>query len=278
MGSTLAHYAARGVKVYYICATGGEAGTVDPEQLKGYASIAEKRRAEMAAAAKVLGLADVIYLGYRDSGMPGSPDNKHPDSLAMASIPDAAGRIVKVFRNLKPDVVITHDAGGGYGHPDHVATHKATVLAVQSAGDPGKYPEAGAPCQLSRLYFGVRTQRFFKMMVKIMPLFGQDPRHFGRNRDIDLTRIVGTQYPIHATVRLTKQDFETRNRAAACHASQGGGGRASGLFRMLMFMERLRGGRRDYFMRAYPPPTGSRQEKDLFEGVRVLEEMPGPGS
>jgi LmbE family N-acetylglucosaminyl deacetylase len=111
MGSTLAQYIIAGVKVYYVCSTHGEAGTVDPEFMKGFASIADVRRAEMKCAAQALGLADVIYLGYRDSGMQGSEDNKNPASLAMAPLDAVAGLMVKIIRELKPDVVITHDAG-----------------------------------------------------------------------------------------------------------------------------------------------------------------------
>ena len=125
IGSTLAKYAVAGFKVFYVCSTRGEVGTVDPEYMQGYATIAELRSAEMKCAAQVLGLTDVFYLGYRDSGMMGSADNKHPQSLAMASLDEVAGRMVKFIRDIQPDVVITHDSGGAYGHPDHIATHKA---------------------------------------------------------------------------------------------------------------------------------------------------------
>ena len=154
MGATLAQYAASGVKVYYVCSTRGEAGTVDPEYLQGYQTIADLRTAEMACAAKVLGLAGVIYLGYRDSGMTGSPDNQNPDSLFKAPVEQVAGLMVKIIRELKPDVIITHDAGGGYGHPDHIATHDAVVKAFYAASDPAQFPKAGPPFQPAKLYFG----------------------------------------------------------------------------------------------------------------------------
>src|SRR4030042_6757296 len=116
--------------------------------------------------------------------MRGSEDNKHPEALAMAPLEEVAGRMVKIIRELKPDVVITHDAGGGYGHPDHIATHNATVKAFYAAGDPECYPEAGPVFQPSKLYFGVRRLRLMKIMVRLMPIFGQDPHHFGRNKAI----------------------------------------------------------------------------------------------
>jgi N-acetyl-1-D-myo-inositol-2-amino-2-deoxy-alpha-D-glucopyranoside deacetylase len=270
MGSTLAQYASFGIKVYYVCSTRGEMGTVDPEYMKGYATIAELRTAEMKCASQVLGLADVFYLGYRDSGMSDSPDNKHPQALAMASLEEVAGRMVKIIRKIKPDVAITHDAGGSYGHPDHIATHKAAVMAFKAAGDITLYPEAGPVFQPSKLYFGIRPRGSMKWMIKLMPLFGQDPHHLGRNKDIDATKMMDVEYPVHAAINLSKQAIETRNKAAACHASQGGGQPPrlfQGPFWIFRIMEKF-SPKRDYFMRAYPSPNHHR-ETDLFEGLKI---------
>ncbi len=267
IGSTLAQYAASGVKAYYVCSTGGEIGTVDPKHLTNHDTIEQLRVDELKCAAEVLGLAGVYYLGYRDSGMPGSEDNKHPDSMAMAPVEEAAGRAVKIIREVQPNVVITHDAGGGYGHPDHIATHNAVVKAFYAAGDPAQYPEAGPLFQPDKLYFGVRSRRLMRIMVKLMPLFGQDPHHFGRNRDVDLTKTTSVDYPIHTVIRLSKRAIEIRSRALACHASQTSDGRRRpGLFRMMELIDKIRGPR-DSFMREYPPPLNGRREKDLFEGV-----------
>jgi LmbE family N-acetylglucosaminyl deacetylase len=264
-GSTLAQYASAGASVYYVCSTGGEAGTVAPVFLKRYASIAELRGAEMECAARALGLAEVIYLGYRDSGMRGTESNKHPGAMAVAPLEEVTGRVVRILRRIRPDVVITHDAGGGYGHPDHVATHNATVRAFSAAGNPELYPDAGPAFQPRKLYFAVRPRGIMKLMIRLMPLFGQNPRRFGRNKDIDLTRMIGVDYPVHAVIRLSKPAVAMRNKAAACHASQGGGRPPQGPFRVLRMIERVRGPR-DYFMRASPPHR-RRKEKDLFEGL-----------
>ena len=266
MGSTLAQYVNAGVRVYYVCATRGEAGTVEPEFMQGFASIADLRTNEMKCAAQILGLAGVIYLGYRDSGMSGSPDNINPEALAMAPVDEVAALMVRIIRELKPDVVITHDAGGGYGHPDHIAVHNATLKAFYAAGDLQQYPTAGEAFQPLKLYFGVRPHGFMKIMVKIMPLFGLNPHQFGRNKDIDLTRMINVNYPVNAEIRLKQQSVEIRDKAAACHASQGGGRFRPGPFILLRMVENLRG-QRDYFTRDYPPPTNKRREKDLFEGI-----------
>jgi len=263
-GATLAHYALAGVQVYVVCATRGEAGTVEPDFMKNCSTVAEVRNAEMKCAAKALGLADIIYLGYRDSGMSGSPDNKHTEALMLAPVEEVAGKIVNVIRKIKPEVIITHDAGGGYGHPDHIAVHKAVVLAFDAAANPLKYPESGPVFQPSKLYFTVRPRKFMKLLVKLMPVFGQDPRRFGRNKDIDLTKMMSEQYPVNAAIRLSKQALMIRNMASACHASQGGAGPRPALFRISGLLEKI-AGQTDYFMRYIPPPGKRGVEHDLFE-------------
>ncbi len=269
MGSTLAQYAAEGVKAYYVCSTHGEMGTVDPELLKGYTSIADKRTEELKCAAEVLGLEGVIHLNYRDSGMRGDPSNKHPDCLAMAPIEDVTEKMVRVIREIKPDVVVTHSAGGGgYDHPDHCATHNAAVAAFYAASDVKQYPEAGPAFQPAKLYFPVRPRGMTRLTILLMRLYGQDPRRAGRNKDIDFTRRANVELPIHAVVRLKKQSILIRNKAAACHSSQGGGMPRRGPYRIVRIIERIRGrADRDFFMREYPSPTKKR-EKDLFESIR----------
>jgi N-acetyl-1-D-myo-inositol-2-amino-2-deoxy-alpha-D-glucopyranoside deacetylase len=265
MGGTLAQYAMAGVKVYYLCGTRGEVGEADPDFLKGYSSVGDMRWEELKCAAQILGLADVIHLGYRDSGMPGSPDNKHPQALAAARAEEVAGRIVKIMRDIQPQVVITFDPIGGYNHPDHIAMHRAAVMAFEAASDPQKYPQAGSAYQPEKLYYSVFPRGALKILVKIMPLLGKNPHKFGKNKDIDLTALATVSYPVHAVIKLSKEAAEKRNKARECHASQlGGGGPPGGLLMLLMnhFM-----GQRDLFMRAFPAPTG-RKEKDLFQGVK----------
>jgi N-acetyl-1-D-myo-inositol-2-amino-2-deoxy-alpha-D-glucopyranoside deacetylase len=266
VGGTLAQYAASGHKVYYACGTRGEVGDVSPEKLKGYDSIADLRTHELECAAKALGLTDVIYLGYRDSGMAGTSDNKHPNALAAAPTEQVARKIVEIFRRLKPDVVLTSDPNGGYGHPDHIAIHKATMMAFDMSGDPQKYPEAGLSFQPQKLYYHVFPRRFFKFMIKVWQLLGRDVHHMGRNKDIDFTAFMEPDFPVHCAVHLKKKSVRTRNQAAACHASQlsGGGGRRSGIFGLINKIF----GERDCYTRVYPPVKGHLHERDLFKGIK----------
>lgn len=263
LGGTLALYAKRGYNTYLVCATRGEAGTVDAEYLKDFKDTASLRTAELDCAAGHLGLKDVIYLGYRDSGMSGSDDNKHPDAQINHSVDEVAGRVVKAIRDLKPDVLLTFDPIGGYKHPDHIHIHNATILAFEKANDVSFHPEAGLPFQPRALYFQVFPRWFLKVMTRIMPIFGKDPGKWGRNGDINLKELADVNFPVH--VRLDVREVaEIKNEAAICHASQGGGQMRRGL---TGFVTRLFGEHEDY-MRAYPPVNaGFRRGNDLFDGI-----------
>jgi LmbE family N-acetylglucosaminyl deacetylase len=262
MGGTLALYARKGYDTYYVCATRGEAGTVDDEFLNGFKDTAELRTEELKRAAKILGLKDVFFLGYRDSGMPGMDANKHPEAQINHSIDEVAGKVVKYIRGLKPDIVLTFDPIGGYKHPDHIHIHNATVLAFEKSDDPSFHPEAGAPFKPRALYYHVFPRGFLKWMTRLMPLFGKDPRKWGRNGDIDLTQLV-VEFPVHARVDI-RSVAALKREAGAQHASQGGVGMRRGL---MGFMTKILGEKEEY-MRAYPPVNGERQvRRDLFDGI-----------
>ena len=220
MGGTLALYARKGHDVYCVCATRGEAGSADEEHLNGYKDTADMRTAELMRAAKILGLKGVFFLGYRDSGMPGMEANKHPDAQINHPVDQVAGRVVKYIRGLKTDVVITFDPIGGYKHPDHIHIQRATTLAFEKADDASFHPEAGAPFKPRALYYHVFPRWFLKWMTRLMPLFGKDPRKWGRNGDIDLTELIA-DFPVHVTVDI-RSVAEIKRHAAEQHASQGG--------------------------------------------------------
>ena len=268
LGGTLALYASKGYNTYYLCATRGEAGTVDEEHLRGFSSTAEMRTDELMRAAKHLGLKDVFFLGYRDSGMPGTEENKHPDAQINHPIDEVAGRVVKYIREVKPDVVLTHDPIGGYKHPDHIHVHKATKLAFEKADDPSFHPEAGAPFKPRALYYQVFSRKLLRTMVRLMRLFGKDPTKFGRNGDVNLLELAEVDFPIH--VRLnTRPVQDIKLKASAQHASQGGTQIRRGWFGV---MSRVFG-EREEFMRAYPPILNGHHKvtNDLFDSIKVNE-------
>ena len=261
LGGTLALYSSKGYDVYYVCATRGEAGTVDEEHLKGFKDTAEMRTAELRKAAQALGLKEVFFLGYRDSGMPGTDPNQHPDAQINAPIDEVAGRVVKYIRDLKPQVVLTFDPIGGYKHPDHIHIHKATVVAFENSDNASFHPEAGAPFKAKALYYQVFPKGLLKAAVRLMPLFGKDPTKFGRNGDINIKELADVSFPIH--VRLNVQPVsEAKRKASEAHASQGGMQMRRGL---MGFITRFLGEKEDY-MQAYPPVGDSFKRKaDLFD-------------
>jgi len=265
MGGTLALYSRRGVDTYLICATRGEVGDVDPELLRGYDSIAERREAELRCAAGHLGLTEVIFLDYRDSGMPGSADNHHPRALVAQPREQIALEIARHIRRLKPDVLVTFDPIGGYHHPDHIAIHQATVRAFDLAGDPTAANMNGLLAHSpSRLYYQTIPRKFMRLMMRIMKLVGRDPHKFGKNKDIDLAAIAEVDFPTNAVIDY-RQVADIRDEAARCHASQASGSFTAGIFGWLRRMFASK----EMYMRAVPPPNG-KVAHDLFEDLFEL--------
>ena len=261
MGGTLALYAMRGVEVYLACATLGEAGDIPPDFLQSSSSSAALRESELDCSANVLALKQVFKLGFRDSGMEGSPDNHHPDALVARPMEEVVERIAAVMRQVRPQVVLTFDPVGGYFHPDHIRVHQATVLAFDRVR---KELQATDPQALSRLYYHTMPKSSAKIAVFWMRLLGKDPRKIGRNKDIDLVQIASQSFPVHVTINY-RQVLEQREQAAACHASQGGGKKPFGLSAWLM---RILSRPVDRFMQGFPEPMPNhRMQNHLFWGM-----------
>lgn len=265
MGGTLAYYSRRGVDTYLVCATRGEAGDVDESLLHGFQSIAARREAELRCAAGKLGLAGVTFLDYRDSGMPGSPDNHHPQALVAQPLRQVAHEIAYHIRRLQPDVVVTFDPIGGYRHPDHIAVHQATVRGMDLASDPSIPDMDGlAPFAPKKLYYQTIPRGFMRLMIRIMRLLGRDPHKFGKNKDIDLAAIADVDFPIHAVINY-RAVADIRDEAAACHASQSSSSLTGGAFTWLRRVIASK----ELYIRAFPPSTG-KVERDLFEDILEL--------
>jgi LmbE family N-acetylglucosaminyl deacetylase len=262
-GGTLALYARRGVEVHLACATRGEVGSAPEELLRGYRDVGQLREHELRCAAQHLRLAGVHFLGYRDSGMPGSPDNRHPLALAAAPLDEVAEKVAHLMRRLRPQVVVTFDPIGGYRHPDHIAIQRATLLAFHACGEAARFPGGPPPFQPGKLYYHTFDRRFLRLAVRMLRLFGRDPTRFGRNADIDLADIASQDFPSHARIDF-RRVADAKARAAACHASQGGPPTAG----IMGWFFRLTGGR-ETFMRAHPPAPPGLRERDLFAGVAI---------
>lgn len=156
---TVARYVAEGHMAYLVCATGGEEGDIlnkamDRPEIRE--NLAQVRAEELERSVKAIGYHELIWLGYRDSGMPDSEANGHPDSFVQADIDEAVGRLVESIRRLQPHVLLTYsDDQQGYRHPDHLRVHDISVLAFDRAADPAWYPEAGPAWQALKMYYSV---------------------------------------------------------------------------------------------------------------------------
>ena len=138
-GGVMARAAAEGHRVVLIVATGGEEGEVAPGVLAPGEPLAQRRAAELSAAAAILGAHRVEFLGYRDSGMMGTPANEDPASFWRADVDEAAGRLAALLEEERAAALTTYDDDGGYGHPDHIQVHRVGVRAGDLARIPHVY-------------------------------------------------------------------------------------------------------------------------------------------
>lgn len=136
-GGTIVRLVEEGCRVTVVMATSGELGA-RPDGVPAV-ELAERRRAETRAACKVLGVARVEFLGYRDSGIPGDPANHAPGAFFAAPTAEAAARLALILSECEATAVVVYDAGGIYGHPDHVHVHRVGLQAARLAGVPTVY-------------------------------------------------------------------------------------------------------------------------------------------
>ena len=159
---TVAHYAGLGVRCVLVVATGGEAGDIlnpamdRPEVLENLTAI---RREEVETAAAILGFADIVHLGFRDSGMPDSEPNHHPDAFVNVDEDVALESIVTVIRREQPQVILGYDSHEHYPHPDHLRVHELATKAFAAAADTSSFLDAGPPWQADRLYAPILTRQ-----------------------------------------------------------------------------------------------------------------------
>ena len=155
--ATVHRYHEQGVHTVLVCCTGGEAGDIlnpamDTEEVRS--RLHEVRMEELDRSAAIIGFDEVIMLGYKDSGMPDTPENEDPACFARADLDDAVGRLVQVIREHRPQVMLTYaDDQEGYPHPDHLRVHEVSMLAIDAAADADRYPDAGEPWLIQKTYY-----------------------------------------------------------------------------------------------------------------------------
>jgi N-acetyl-1-D-myo-inositol-2-amino-2-deoxy-alpha-D-glucopyranoside deacetylase len=245
-GGTLARCAARGVQVYLVCATRGEVGEIRDPALATKETLGQVREGELREACRVLGLRPPVFLGYRDSGMVGTPENGDPACLHQADGARVAAQVLGLLRELRPQAVLTFDAQGGYGHPDHIAVHRHTTAAFTTY-------QREAPG--ARLYYTAMPRSRLRAMAANAPpespFRNMDPEKYGVPDEAISTQIDVSEYR------------EAKLAAIACHRTQvrpeGGGP-----FARASAEERQRWLSTEHFLRALPPWTGGPREPDLF--------------
>lgn len=164
--ATIARYADAGVQCVLVTATGGEEGSYLNPALAGERPerMSRLRREELDKAAAIAGYAEVVRLGFRDSGMPGSPTARHPRAFGSVPLIESARGVIATIRRVRPHVVISYpEDQAGYPHPDHLRVFEATRLALALAPEPTAMPELGPPWRVPRwawsLWVRERQQR-----------------------------------------------------------------------------------------------------------------------
>lgn len=182
-GATMAKYTAEGALVTLVTCTLGEEGEIVLPGLAHHAvdhadTLGQHRIEELATAMEALRVADHRLLGgpgrWRDSGMMGVAANERPDCFWQADVDEAVTELVKVIREVRPQVVITYDDNGGYGHPDHIQAHRVTVGAVDMAAEADFAPEAGEPWQVAKLYWTTIPKSYLQLAIDAMKDSGHD--------------------------------------------------------------------------------------------------------
>ena len=215
---TVARYHAEGVHTVLVCCTGGEEGDIlnpamDEPEVRAH--LPEIRRQELEVSAKIIGYDEVVMLGYRDSGMPGTQANARPEAFANATSADAVARLVAVVRRVRPHVIVTYpEEQRDYPHPDHIRVHEISAAAFDVAGDPKRDREAGPPWTPLKLYYTAwPRRRMLAMHEKFLELGLESPF------DDDRLERMRRDEPVTTSVDLDGFS-EVRTDALRAHATQ----------------------------------------------------------
>jgi len=225
-GATMAKYVASGTHVTLVTCTLGEEGEIVAPGLEHLAAqhedgLGQHRIGELAAAMRALGVTDHRFLGgpgrYRDSGMMGVPANDRPDCFWRADLEEAAAGLVEIVREVRPQVLVTYDENGGYGHPDHIQAHRVALRACELAGDPSFGPDLGATWQIRKVYYCAFPRSVLEAGIAALRAVGDSSfSQFESARDADF--VVDDEL---VTTAVDAIDYvEAKMAAMRAHATQ----------------------------------------------------------
>jgi LmbE family N-acetylglucosaminyl deacetylase len=256
----MARYAARGMPVTMLCATRGEVGQIAEGSEATPETLGKFREQELRDAMVIMGVHDVRFLGFRDSGMAGTEDNEDQRALAKAHPEGVEHLIVRAIRELKPKVVVTWDSTGGYGHPDHIAVHERTKAAFEAAGDPSRFPTSGQPHTPAALFYSLIPIEDFQAMQEELRRqgIGQEElpgdgealssmERLSPNTRIDISDAFDRKLEAIRAHRTQQQDWETFSKLS------------------LEFQKQFFGC--EHYYRATPPVKDGVVLDDLFDGL-----------
>ncbi len=207
-GGVIAKYSAAGHRVVIVTATGGEHGEV-PDDLASGETLADRRRSELEASARVLGVQRVVMLGYEDSGMTGWEQNRNPAAFANADLEEAAARLAAVLREEGASTLTVYDWHGNYGHPDHVQVHRVGHRAAELAETPF-------------VYEATINRDAVRRMIEAAAAMGMDTDDFDADGPADDGNPMGTPEAELTTAVDVSAFVAHKRQSFACHASQAG--------------------------------------------------------
>lgn len=213
-GGVMTRTADEGGIVTLVCATRGEVGEISDPALATPETLGTAREQELRDACREMGVHELLFLDYRDSGMMGTPENERPDAFWNQDLDTVTARLVEVIRRVRPQVMVTFDPGGGYGHPDHMKIHQASMAAFGHAGDASWHPELGPAHQPDRLFWSAIPRSAFRRLRDAMAAAGKDVTGIPAREDI------GTPDDEVSTWVDVSPQAERKARAILSHRTQ----------------------------------------------------------
>jgi N-acetyl-1-D-myo-inositol-2-amino-2-deoxy-alpha-D-glucopyranoside deacetylase len=234
-GATMAKYVAEGIGVTLVTCTGGEMGEILVPEMEHMAAdrddtLADQRRVELDNAMKELGVTDHRYLGgfktYRDSGMQWHEDGHaipaddvHENAFWNADLTEAADHLVAVIREVRPQVLVTYDQFGGYGHPDHIQAHRVATYAAALAAVPSYRRDLGEHHDIAKIYWGAMSASRMRAGLRMLRDAGDTTTFEGMDPDGPLPPFITEDENLSAIIDGT--EYHDRKMAAlAAHATQ----------------------------------------------------------